>query len=277
MNTMEQHTQHCRQLVADWMACRPTYDNAGGLTAVWMDIVARMQGIGFAVQRIDNPDAPHRPLLICRRTAAGDDRATIGFFGHYDVEPVPEPEQWDTDPWTLTDKDGRWYGRGTGDNLLPLAQRLLVLGQAFAEVNLCYVLQGEEEMLGPFAHKVYPNLDLGEIHLWMEETGYFDKSGAQRILTLHADEPLQQLVGHLDDIAEADGRTVRYEERTLNKAFGGRQCPCHEHLLGNTPYLAIGPNDDDCAIHAVNESMDPALLEISARQLAAVSDWGAAL
>ena len=34
--------------------------------------------------------------------------------GHTDVVPV-DGQPWDTDPWTLTDKDGRLYGRGTCD------------------------------------------------------------------------------------------------------------------------------------------------------------------
>src|SRR5258708_16566402 len=34
--------------------------------------------------------------------------------GHTDVVPV-DGQPWDTDPWTLTLKDGKYHGRGTGD------------------------------------------------------------------------------------------------------------------------------------------------------------------
>ena len=34
--------------------------------------------------------------------------------GHTDVVPV-DGQPWDTDPWTLTLKDGKYYGRGTCD------------------------------------------------------------------------------------------------------------------------------------------------------------------
>ena len=34
--------------------------------------------------------------------------------GHTDVVPV-EGQNWSTDPWTLTERDGRLYGRGTCD------------------------------------------------------------------------------------------------------------------------------------------------------------------
>src|SRR6478735_10773840 len=38
----------------------------------------------------------------------------IVFSGHTDVVPV-EGQNWSTDPWTLTEKNGRLYGRGTAD------------------------------------------------------------------------------------------------------------------------------------------------------------------
>ena len=62
--------------------------------------------------------------------------------------------------------------------------------------------------------------------------------------------------------------TVRH--RSLNKAFGADRCPCLNHLLKNTPYLAIGPNDDHCSVHGADESVDPKLLSICAKQLKGV-------
>ena len=38
----------------------------------------------------------------------------IVLSGHTDVVPV-EGQNWSTDPWTLTEKNGRLYGRGTAD------------------------------------------------------------------------------------------------------------------------------------------------------------------
>ena len=38
----------------------------------------------------------------------------IVFSGHTDVVPV-EGQNWTTDPWTLTEKNGRLYGRGSAD------------------------------------------------------------------------------------------------------------------------------------------------------------------
>lgn len=42
----------------------------------------------------------------------------FGIIGHLDV--VPAGEGWDTDPFTLTEKDGAYFGRGTIDDKAPL-------------------------------------------------------------------------------------------------------------------------------------------------------------
>lgn len=49
----------------------------------------------------------------------------IGIIGHLDV--VPEGEGWDTDPYTLTIKDGYLYGRGVSDDKSPILLCLFAL------------------------------------------------------------------------------------------------------------------------------------------------------
>ena len=271
MTKQETHIQSCYELADTWVRNRPVYDNPEGLTAVWQDIQTRMEGMGFTVEIIGNPEASHRPLLICRRQA-GPDCRTIGFVGHYDVEPV-KPWEWDSNPWEIDHRNGRWYGRGLGDNLLPLAQRLLVLQDCFLDLNVLYILQGEEEMGGEFAHRICPNLDFKEVDLWIEETGYFYKDGAQRILCKNSTPLLERVIRRalLPALAE-HGRAWKRRERMLNKAVGGKACPFQSNLIGETAYLGIGPNDDLCAIHAPNESMNPGLLPLCEQQLRAVSE-----
>ncbi len=47
-------------------------------------------------------------------TLGPSDRSGIMLSGHTDVVPV-DGQAWDTDPWTLTPKDGNYFGRGTCD------------------------------------------------------------------------------------------------------------------------------------------------------------------
>ena len=263
-----------RALAGEWIAARPVHNHPEGLNAVVQSLTDEFTLAGFGVERIENPDAAHRPLLIARRECAPG-KPWIGFFGHYDVE-LADAADWRTDPWQLTEVKGRWYGRGIGDNLLPLAQKVCLFRGLFKQVNVLYCLQGEEEIGGPFAHAVFPGLQLPEVALWMEETGYFYRNGTQRLLTLNHDRMLKRMLSAIHGILTRAGTDWTTHRRTLNKTIGGKQCPCHRHLLKQTPYLAIGPNDDGCAIHDRDESIDPALLALPALQLQAVSEIAAA-
>ncbi len=49
----------------------------------------------------------------------------IGIIGHLDV--VPEGDGWKTDPYTLTEIDDTYYGRGVSDDKAPLLQCLFAL------------------------------------------------------------------------------------------------------------------------------------------------------
>lgn len=46
----------------------------------------------------------------------GEGSQCIGIVGHLDVVPAAKSDGWDTDPFTMTEKDGRLYGRGVSDD-----------------------------------------------------------------------------------------------------------------------------------------------------------------
>jgi len=84
----------------------------------------------------------------------GPDAYTLLCYGHYDVQP-PEPlELWQTPPFEPTVRDGRLYGRGTGDNKGQLLTHVLA-ARAWLEagggppINLKFVFEGEEESGSP--------------------------------------------------------------------------------------------------------------------------------
>ena len=78
---------------------------------------------------------------------------------------------------------------------------------------------------------------------------------------------LSSLIDEIREINDEYGKQTKVRQRPLNKAFGAEKCPCLSHLLKETPYIAIGPNDDHSTIHGPNESMSLDHLEISARHI----------
>lgn len=262
------HTQEWLSQCSTMVQYESTEANPDGLAAAAEWYTNRFEDLGFSIQTIENQDASYRPLLVAVRPPKNGCETYVGFFHHYDVEPVRGT--WDHDPWVLTETNLRAYGRGMADNIGPFIQRLLVVEHTPLDVGLVFVVQGEEEIGSPFADIMYPMLELPEVALWIEETGYFYKNGSQRVLTVGNHSLLDDLLNLLEDVNGRFGGGTRHRKRPLNKAFGAERCPCLAHLLNGQPYIAIGPNDDFSTVHGPNESISINLLEQSAAHLEAI-------
>lgn len=78
---------------------------------------------------------------------------TVLLYCHYDVQPPGDESKWDTAPFELTERDGRWYGRGAADCKGNIVMHLLALralrettqGARFP-VGIRVVAEGTEEM-----------------------------------------------------------------------------------------------------------------------------------
>ena len=70
-----------------------------------------VSAFGLKSRRIPNPEGTKANLLI---TIGPDIPGGVILSGHTDVVPV-DGQPWDTDPFTLVERDGRYYGRGTSD------------------------------------------------------------------------------------------------------------------------------------------------------------------
>lgn len=115
--------------------------------ALLADIV-RAQGIPAEV--ITTPTQPVVYAELIRDPKA----FTLLCYGHYDVQP-PEPfELWQSPPFEPTIRDGRLYGRGTGDNKGQLITHVLA-ARAWMEaaggvpINVKFIFEGEEESGSP--------------------------------------------------------------------------------------------------------------------------------
>lgn len=235
------------------VALAPTPSNPAGRQAVRTTLVQWLVRLGFDIT--EHGDDPASRVVVATRAGRG---LRLGLCGHYDVEEAGEG--WTTPPFELTRRDGRLLGRGTADNLGPLVLRLLTLerlGMQVPTAPLLWVLQGEEETGSPMAHALYPTLPLPAVDLWVEETGYVERDGAQRFLARDLDVAGQTVVNTLEAVARQEGRGFTIHPRHLNKAFGASRCPFLTHLVRGRPYIALGPNDPDSRIHRAGESLAP--------------------
>jgi acetylornithine deacetylase/succinyl-diaminopimelate desuccinylase-like protein len=85
--------------------------------------------------------------VIGSRTCADPAAPTVLLYAHYDVQPPLDDDAWRTPPFTLTEVDGRWYGRGAADckgNILMHLTALRALGDD-VPVSLKLVVEGSEE------------------------------------------------------------------------------------------------------------------------------------
>jgi acetylornithine deacetylase/succinyl-diaminopimelate desuccinylase-like protein len=81
------------------------------------------------------------------RPSRDPDAPTVLLYAHYDVQPPLDEAAWRTPPFTLTEVDGRWYGRGAADckgNIVMHLTALRALGDDIP-VNLKLIVEGSEE------------------------------------------------------------------------------------------------------------------------------------
>lgn len=118
--------------------------NAIGVPARLMDIPD-----GYPAVWAEIPGPPGSPVVL--------------LYGHYDVQPAPADQGWDTDPFTATVKeDGRIYGRGVADDKSGIAIHLAAL-KAFGgkpPVTVKLILEGEEETVSHLDDFVDANPEL---------------------------------------------------------------------------------------------------------------------
>ncbi|SPH21770.1 Acetylornithine deacetylase [Ascidiaceihabitans donghaensis] len=67
---------------------------------------------GITAHRWPDPDQPNKAALFAH--VGPEVEGAVVLSGHTDVVPV-EGQPWDTDPWTVVEAKGRFYGRGTCD------------------------------------------------------------------------------------------------------------------------------------------------------------------
>ncbi|XP_023028441.1 cytosolic non-specific dipeptidase 2 [Leptinotarsa decemlineata] len=98
------------------------------------------------------PDGTTLPLPPVLFATLGNDpkKKTVLAYGHLDVQPAYKEDGWDSEPFELTERNGKLFGRGSSDDKGPVLCWLNAI-EAFQEtgqevpVNIKFVFEGMEE------------------------------------------------------------------------------------------------------------------------------------
>jgi acetylornithine deacetylase/succinyl-diaminopimelate desuccinylase-like protein len=89
------------------------------------------------------------PIVYGELKANRDDAPDVIVYGHYDVQDIGPADEWESDPFEPTERDGRLYARGSSDdkgNFLPVLHAACELHAAGElPVNVRVLIEGEEE------------------------------------------------------------------------------------------------------------------------------------
>ncbi|MFE1300345.1 dipeptidase [Streptomyces sp. NPDC058733] len=102
---------------------------------------------GFTdVALLDTPDGTQS---VYGHLRGPEGARTVLLYAHYDVQPPLDEAGWVTPPFELTERDGRWYGRGAADCKGGVIMHLLALRALKANggvpVNVKIIAEGSEE------------------------------------------------------------------------------------------------------------------------------------
>ena len=175
------------QMIADLLPVlrQPSISATGEGIRECAEMLARLlTDEGIEAQIVETAGHP----VVVGRTADVVDAPRLLVYGHYDVQPADPLEDWATPPFEPTIRDGRIYGRGSGDNKGQFFAQLMgyrawraVAGNA--PINLTFVLDGEEECgsehLPDFARA---NPDLVAADVAYLSDGPVDDSGSYRVV-----------------------------------------------------------------------------------------------
>ncbi|KQB83197.1 dipeptidase [Corynebacterium oculi] len=190
---------------------------------------------GLEVESITTADGS-TALIGTRAPAEG--QPTVLLYCHHDVVPAGDPAAWTSEPCTLTERAGRWYGRGAADckgNLvMHLAALRAVAASGGTQVGLTVVVEGSEEKGGEgldtlieerpelFAADAIMIADTGNAAVGTPTLTTSLRGGAQLTVTVRtleapvhsglfggaAPDAAFALVRTLDSLRDVEGRTV---------------------------------------------------------------------
>jgi acetylornithine deacetylase/succinyl-diaminopimelate desuccinylase-like protein len=122
--------------------------------AVWLE--RHLKSLGCPVVTII--DGPGHPVVWAEGPRVPD-APTLLIYGHYDVQPPDPLNEWTTEPFRPTVRDGKLYARGASDDkgqvfcLLKAYESVLSEGRR-PPLNVHFIFEGEEECGGKVIYEL---------------------------------------------------------------------------------------------------------------------------
>ncbi len=142
---MSNRTLH---LTEQLIACRSVTPHDGGCQDL---IRARLAPLGFEFETlVSGPDDFRVTNLWALRRGSDAKAPLLAFAGHTDVVPTGPLEQWRSDPFVPTHREGRLHGRGAADMKSSLAAMVVAAEEFLAAQpahrgSLAFLLTSDEE------------------------------------------------------------------------------------------------------------------------------------
>jgi len=157
---VDEHQDLYVKRLAEWVAVQSVsaWPEKRGEIVKMMEMAAKdIKRLGGSVEMVDigthkHPSGEELPLppVILGRLGSDPGKKTVCIYGHLDVQPAAIEDGWDTEPFTLVEKDGKLYGRGSTDDKGPVLSWFNII-EAYQEIkqelpiNIKFCLEGMEE------------------------------------------------------------------------------------------------------------------------------------
>lgn len=114
--------------------------------ADWLERRLRRAGMDEVRQLVVDD---HNPVVWGRKHIS-DDLPTVLFYGHYDVMPADQLDEWTSPPFEPEVRDGKVFGRGTADDKGQVLMHINAVEASLQvkgtlPVNVVFAIEGEEE------------------------------------------------------------------------------------------------------------------------------------
>lgn len=203
-------------------------------------IIPIIEAAGFKAKIVNN--------VMSYAQWGDDDQNYIGIIDHLDV--VPAGDKWDFNPWDLTEKDGRLYGRGILDNKGPALSTLwamkLLKELGYKPKRTIRLVFGSDEESGSADVPMYLKSEKPPIFGWTADCKYPVVYGERGIVnyaitTKISDDSLKQISQLKGDMSKdhvPDELTVKVNGKDIN--VQGKRVPSNAPEMGKNSITYLG-------------------------------------